>query len=144
LVTYADSSFLVSLYIADGNTTSANKFIHENPQSICLTNFSKSEVHHAIRMLVFRGNIPHDVMTRGLLYFEHDQQEGLYTSIPFNAEDLFQKAAQLSNRHALEFGVRYLDMLHIASALLINAKRFLTFDARQGKLAKAVGLEVRP
>jgi predicted nucleic acid-binding protein len=144
VVTYADSSFLVSLYIADGNTTSANKFLHDNLRPVYLTSFSKSEAQHAIRMLAFRGSIPHDVMTRGLLSFEHDQQEGLYESIPFTAEDLFQKASQLSNRHTLELGVRYLDMLHVASALLINATRFLTFDARQRKLAKTAGLEVKP
>ena len=40
--------------------------------------------------------------------------------------------------------MRYLDMLHIAAALLVGATRFLTFDARQGKLAKAVGLQVKP
>jgi hypothetical protein len=44
----------------------------------------------------------------------------------------------------LEFGVRYLDMLHVSAALLLNAPRFLTFDTRQGKLAQAVGLQVKP
>jgi predicted nucleic acid-binding protein len=52
-------------------------------------------------------------------------------------------ASQLSNRHALEIGVRYLDMLHVASAVLLKADRFLTFDLRQRRLAKAVGLDVK-
>lgn len=144
MVTYADSSFLVSTYITDGNTQAANHFLQRNANLILLTRFSKSEAQHAMRMLVFRGIIPHEVMTRGILTFEHDQHEGLYEMLPLAAEDLFHQVSQLSNRHALESGVRYLDMLHIASALLANATRFLTFDKRQGKLAKAVGLQVKP
>ena len=83
-------------------------------------------------------------MTRALLQFEHDEAEGFIYHAAIDDHALFEKAGQLSNRHALEIGVRYLDTLHIASALLMNAKRFLTFDVRQAKLAKAVGLEVKP
>jgi predicted nucleic acid-binding protein len=144
LVTYADSSFLVSLYISDGKTDAVNKFLRENPQILCLTSFLESETQHAIRMLAFRGTIPQQVMTQGLLVFEQDQKDGFYERHSLETDDLFPKASQLSNRHALEFGVRYLDMLHVASALLANANRFLTFDTRQGKLAKAVGLQVKP
>jgi len=144
VVTYADSSFLVSTYIADGKTVAANHFLQRNSNPILLTAFSKSETQHAMRMLSFREIVPHEVMARGLLTFEQDQQKSLYEMFPLAAEDLFYKASQLSHRHALESGVRYLDMLHIAAALMANATRFLTFDGRQGKLAKAVGLQVKP
>jgi predicted nucleic acid-binding protein len=144
LVTYPESSFLVSIYVKDGNTAAGNKFLHENAEPLCLTPFSRSEVQHAMRCLAFRKIIPLDVMTQGLLTFEHDQSDGLYEIVSLGADDLFRKADLLSNRHALELGIRYLDMLHVASALHINAKRFLTFDARQGKLAKAAGLQVKP
>jgi len=35
-----------------------------------------------------------------------------------------------------------LDTLHVASALELGAERFWTFDERQAKLARAVGLKV--
>ena len=34
-----------------------------------------------------------------------------------------------------------LDTLHVACALELGAERFWTFDARQAKLARAVGLK---
>jgi predicted nucleic acid-binding protein len=37
--------------------------------------------------------------------------------------------------------MRTLDSLHVASALLLKAERFWTFDERQAKLAKAEGLK---
>jgi len=144
LVVYADSSFLVAVYVQGGNAEAARSHFATNPQPVCLTNFSKSEAQHAIRMLAFQKHIALAEMTRALFQFERDEAEGFYEMQPLESQDLYLKTSQLSHRHALESGVRYLDMLHIASALLTNAGRFLTFDARQGRLAKAVGLEVKP
>ncbi len=144
MVIYADSSFLVAVYVEDGNTKAARGYFATNPQPICLTSFSKSEAQHAIRMLAFQKYVTLADMTRALLRFERDEAEGFYEMLSLESQDLYLKTSQLSHRHALESGVRYLDMLHIASGLLVNASHFLTFDARQGKLARAVGLEVKP
>jgi predicted nucleic acid-binding protein len=144
MVTYADSSFLVSLYIQDSYTLEARRFLASHSFSVLLTNFSRSETQHAIRTLAFRKMITIGEMTQGLSHFERAQNEGIHELRLGTPDELFENASRLSNRHALEFGVRYLDLLHIASALLLNAKRFLTFDIRQAKLAKTVGLEVKP
>ena len=144
MVVYADSSFLVSLLVDDSNSLPARNYLVRNPEPVSFTRFSKLEAQHAIRALVFQKDIALDEMTRALLQFEHDEAEGFFRSLTLDYDAIFEKASQLSHRHALESGVRYLDMLHIASALLANATRFLTFDKRQGKLAKAVGLQVKP
>jgi predicted nucleic acid-binding protein len=143
MVAYADSSFLVSLYIEDSNTASAQSYLARNQHTLFLTNFSKSESEHAIRTLAFRKRITVGEMTQGLLHLERDLERGNYQMSAVEEGSLFHKATQLSNRHALEFGVRYLDMLHVASALLVNARRFQTFDLRQRKLAQAAGLDVK-
>lgn len=143
-MTYADSSFLVSLYIQDAHTETARKYLERAQSYLLLTDFSKSEAEHAIRTLAFRKLITIGEMTQGLIHLERGHAEGGYELRICESNELFRKASQLSNRHALQYGVRYLDMLHVAAALLANAKRFLTFDSRQGKLAKAVGLEVKP
>lgn len=44
--------------------------------------------------------------------------------------------------HTLTGGHRGFDILHVASALIVKANRFLTFDENQKKLAKAEGLVV--
>ena len=143
-MTYADSSFLVSLCVQDSHTQNARRFLAANSNAVILTAFSKSETQHAVRTLAFRKLITIGEMTQGLMHFERAQAEGVYELRLSEPGELFQTASRLSSRYALEFGVRYLDMLHIASALLANAKRFLTFDASQTKLARAVGLKVKP
>ncbi len=144
MVVYADSSFLVSLFVEDANSRSAKNYLVRNPEPISFTSFSKSEAQHAIRTLVFQRDIDLAEMTRALMQFEGDEAEGFLLSIMLDTDAMFLKANQLSHRHALEVGVRYLDVLHVASALLANATLFLTFDARQAKLAQAVGLRVKP
>ena len=41
-------------------------------------------------------------------------------------------------------GHRSLDVLHVATALHLGAREFLTFDANQRKLAAAEKLKVKP
>lgn len=55
-------------------------------------------------------------------------------------EHAFELCADLAHRYGPKLGVRTLDSLHVACALELNAERFWTFDERQAKLAKAVGL----
>jgi predicted nucleic acid-binding protein len=52
-----------------------------------------------------------------------------------------KRAGNLSQKHTPVLGCRSLDVLHVASALELELKNFLTFDRRQQKLAKAAGLK---
>ena len=41
-------------------------------------------------------------------------------------------------------GCRTLDIIHVAAALVIGAKEFVTFDGRQAAMARKAGLTVKP
>ena len=51
-------------------------------------------------------------------------------------------AAQLSMQHPAIFGTRTLDVLHVATATILEAKCFVSYDDRHAALAKAAGLRV--
>jgi len=57
---------------------------------------------------------------------------------------VLRRADDLSKRHTITDGHRSLDILHVATALQLEAEVFLTFDERQRKLAHAEGLKVKP
>lgn len=59
-------------------------------------------------------------------------------AIPENA---YEVCVDLGRRYGHRFGVRTLDALHVACALPLQAEQFWSFDERQAKLAKAVGLK---
>lgn len=51
-------------------------------------------------------------------------------------------AERLSSQYTWTEGYRGVDVIHVATALHLNASEFLTFDDNQKKLAQAEGLKV--
>jgi len=58
--------------------------------------------------------------------------------------EVWQTAIRLSRHYTAKLGTRTLDVLHVALALGLQPGVFFTFDRRQWKLAKAVGLRALP
>jgi predicted nucleic acid-binding protein len=139
LIVYADSSFVVSLYVESQHSSTAEALLRQRPQ-ICLTPLILAEWAHAVAGQVFRGQMSASDAQRVDHAFESDRKIGLWfeTAIPENAFDL---CAELARRHGAKLGVRTLDSLHVACALELKAERFWTFDERQAKLAKAEGMK---
>jgi hypothetical protein len=68
---------------------------------------------------------------------------GLFLTRELSVE-AYELARSLSRRHTAKLGTRSLDVLHVASALILRPDSFLSFDVRQRKLARAEGLRVQP
>lgn len=71
--------------------------------------------------------------------FEEHARGGVFelAEIPAAA---YERARQIARRRASVLGLGTLDILHVASALLLQAERFWTFDQRQSELAEAEGM----
>jgi hypothetical protein len=95
---------------------------------------------HAIAQPVFRGEMSAPRAQRVHKSLEQDRSAGMWveTAIPENA---YEVCADLARRCGHRFGVRTLDTLHVAWAPPLKAEQFWTFEERQAKLAKAVGLK---
>jgi predicted nucleic acid-binding protein len=55
---------------------------------------------------------------------------------------VFELAAELSREHTSKLGTRTLDVLHVASAVTLGSRIFVTYDDGQAALAKAARLRV--
>lgn len=136
---YADSSFLVSLYVEDAHSAEAEERMKQNSQ-VWFTPLHFAECSHAIAKQVFFKKMSLADMGAVFKALESDRAGGLWieAGIPENA---FELCAEMGRRYAPKLGVRTSDTLHVACALELKAERFWTFDDRQAKLAKAVGLK---
>jgi predicted nucleic acid-binding protein len=139
LSTYADTSFLVSLYITDTHTPVAERLMATG-QVVSLTPFHIAEWTHAVEQHVFRGALSRSEGDQYHTRFQFHRENGLWREVTI-PESVFDVCAQLARRYAARRGLRTLDTLHVASALELKAERFWTFDDRQKKLARAVGLK---
>ncbi len=135
---YLDSSFVVSLYLTDRHSTEARQRVAVGAP-LPLTPLHLAEWAHALAQQEFRENLTAEKAKEMNALFLADLAAGLWqpTSLPENA---FEVCAGLARRYGPKLGVRTLDSLHVASALELKADRFWTFDDRQAKLAKSLGL----
>lgn len=137
---YIDTSFLVSLYITDSHSSSAQEMLASGPQ-LALTPLHRAEWVHAVEQHVFRRELSLREARQVYTEFEGDQAAGLWpsTDLPPSA---FELCLELARRHGARLGIRTLDSLHVATAIELRANQFWTFDQRQSKLAAAEGLKV--
>lgn len=139
---YADTSFLVSLYIQDANSgkaaADAAKLL-----PICLTPLLEHELRNAVRLCVFRRQITTTQREKALHDLESDKAAGVLHTVPLDWPKALKHAEALGRRHTEVLGARGMDILHVASALVLKADRFVTFDERQRELARLAGLEIR-
>jgi predicted nucleic acid-binding protein len=135
---YADTSFLVSIYLTDVHSPLADRLFKSSAGVFC-TPLHLVEFAHSIEQSLFRRRISAGQARELYFEFERDRRSGLWREVG-QPELTFAVSVDLARTHTATLGTRTLDTLHVASALELKAERFWTFDERQSKLAKAVGL----
>ena len=139
---YADTSFLVSLYGRDVNSRAAILLVQKERPTFVVTPFGEAEFINIVFAVTAR---PKGWTTGEARTIEQDFVQDLELGV-WEREDLpaqtWQRARELSRRHAPALGTRALDTIHVASALLLGAQDFYTFDRDQTRLARAAGLRV--
>ena len=139
--TYADTSFLVSLYVFDDNSSHASASIPHISLPFLLTPLLETEIVNAFYLRIFRKDSSEKQIRTSLELFGKDVRAGVFELKSFSSE-IFRQAAQTSARRTAKFGTRTLDLLHVASAVSLQADKFSTFDRKQAELARAEGLVV--
>ncbi len=140
--TYADTSFLVSLYVFDINSAQASASFAHVSLPLLLTPLLETEIANAFRLRVFRKESDEKQMLTSLEHFGRDIRAGVFEPKSFSPE-IFRQALEISARRTVKFGTRTLDLLHVASAFFLQSEKFYTFDRKQAELARSEGLVVR-
>jgi hypothetical protein len=73
---------------------------------------------------------------------EADFAEGRLQQADILWRSALNRAGELSRKFTPKLGARSIDVLHIACAMELKLRRFLTFDERQQQLAPLVGLKI--
>ena len=139
---YVDTSVIVKLYIKEEYCLEASKWLKENNEAIPLTRFHELEFINAFQLKQFRTEMTPDETRLTLLRFEEHEKKGIYYRPQLDWSSIFSHAINLSKKRSANIGSRSLDILHVASALSIGAKRFLTVDDRQSRLATLAGMKI--
>jgi uncharacterized protein len=144
MVAFADTGFIASLYLEESTSKAADAALGTKRVPLPLTPLAALELRNAFNRAVQRQRIT--AAQRDALWqdVEADIASGFLVLTPVASDELHHKARQLSDRHTPTLGTRSLDLLHVAAALVLQAKVFFSFDERQRKAAASEGLKVKP
>ena len=141
---YADSSFIVALYLQQQSSAVAAAFMQRHGEPLPFTPWHRLEARNAIRLAVFHKLIDSTQSKTQLKQMEVDlHDETLLVHTPVDWVAMLREAEKLGAAHAEDFGCRSGDLVHVAAAAELGFDLFLTFDERQRKMAKAAGLSVK-
>jgi predicted nucleic acid-binding protein len=138
---YADTSFILALYHPDALTPRAEAYMARHTEPLVLTAIQDAEVRNAFRLRVAQQRSSSEEVFRALAYFDRDIHDGIYAYRSPDWPEVFRLLERISQKYTERGAYRFADLLHVACALIIQAKIFLSFDQRQSELAKALGLK---
>lgn len=144
-VVYADPSALLKLYLREPESRAMARWRSRAGDPLLLTHHGWLEMLNGIALAAHRGLISDAVHDAAIEALDDDVASGRYRLADLLWRATLKRAAGLSRTHTKSLGCRSLDILHVASALELGMKQFLTYDLRQAKLARMAGLKtIRP
>jgi predicted nucleic acid-binding protein len=149
---YADSSFILRLVTIEVESEAAiAEYRRLDYPPLFFLPLHALEVRNAILQRAFHQRRSISSGRRGHVARERDAAIGrlerfisrrALLDVGIDADGAIAEAAKLSTAHTERLGARAIDLLHVASALMLESELFLTTDSRQADLAKAEGLKV--
>jgi len=137
---YADPSALLKLYLNEPESRAMTVWRSKASGPLSVTHHGRVELVNGIALAAHRKLISARAFTAALAALDDDFQQGRYTQVDLLWRAALKRTGDLSRTFSRTLGTRSLDVLHVASALELGFRSFLTFDARQQKLVRAVGL----
>ena len=140
--TYVDPSALLKLYVHEPESAAMSAWRARTRGALPLTPHGRLEIVTGICLAAFRRLIDAQAKGDALASFDEDLAEGRYSDADVLWRATLRRATDLSRVHTPVLGCRSLDVLHVAAALELGLRSFVTFDDRQQQLARAAGLKV--
>jgi predicted nucleic acid-binding protein len=139
---YADPSALLKLYLHEPESRAMTAWRAKITGPLSVTPHGRVELTNGLALAAHRGFLSTATLQAALAALDDDFEQGRYRLADLLWRAVLKRAADLSRQHTPALGTRSLDVLHVASALELGLKRFVTFDERQRQLALATGLKV--
>lgn len=139
---YVDPSALRSAYIHDDRSRRFCAWRARTSGPLVLTRHGRAELVNSVMLGVFQKVLDDGTAQRALTDMDADLADGSLALVDILWRRALDLAAELSSTHTSKLGVRTLDVLHVASAMTLEKRVFVTYDDRQAALARALKLRV--
>ncbi len=150
MIAYADTSFLCAFYRQQDNSRQAVAHFQGLGEPLPVAAPLLFEFRQSLRFQVWLHSrkpghgFSKAVCDQALADLQSDLDSGVLLLVSAEAASVHREAERISATHTMTGGHRTLDIVHIATALVLEAEEFISFDTNQRKLAAAEGLKVKP
>lgn len=143
---YPDTSFLCALYRTQDNSDRALAYREAMTEPLHITRLLQWEFRQSVRFQAFRHSNNREV---GYPWLEAERMidkltehldQGLVKMVHCDLINILAIGERISKMRTFVGGHRSFDILHLATAIELEAKAFLSFDANQRQLAAAEGM----
>jgi predicted nucleic acid-binding protein len=143
VVIYLDTSAFLKLYIREEGSDEVQRIVMGQDDPVPLWDLLQAEMLNAFRLKVFWGELDRGAADRLSALFDERLRRGQYAVAEVDRARLSQRFRELCGLTP-ETGCRTMDILHVACAVQLAPRFFVSFDNRQRALAERVGLTVLP
>jgi predicted nucleic acid-binding protein len=137
-VIYLDTGCLLKLYYPEPESAAVARLATGQP--IVYVGVHDLELTNALELKLFRKEARPAQVRAVRALVEDDLRAGVLHRATLPWDDVVHDARELAERHTRRLGCRSLDVLHCAAARRLAPTAFVTTDARQRRLALAIGL----
>lgn len=147
MIAYPDTSFLCALYRRQDNSERALAYRSAMSEPLHLTRLLLWEFRQSVRFQTFRHSknrkvgYPLHEAERMIAKLTEHLEAGSVKMIHCDFINLLVTGERISKARTFAGGHRSFDILHVATAIDLDAREFLSFDANQIELAAAEGLK---
>ncbi len=141
--TYLDTGVLIKLYCAEPDSMKAIRVVTRCAVPLILTGFQQLESANALRLKVFRKELRERQRQTAMQRMAEDVAAGVLVPTACDIDEILRISETLSSQWTHGVGCRTLDILHVATAKVLQVRDFVTSDQRQATLAEHAGLHVR-
>lgn len=146
MIAYPDTSFLCALYRKQDNSERAMAHRRAMKEPLHVTRLLLWEFRQSVRFQAFRHSknrlvgYPLEEAERMISKLAEHMETGSVKMANCDFINILVTGERISKGRTFSGGHRSFDILHIATALDLDAKEFLSFDDNQIQLATAEGL----
>ena len=152
---YADTNFFARLYLSRSDSQEVQRLLAvaeaEESPPLPISWLHRMETLNALQLYVFSGRTggknlritPEQAAVAQATFREDLAKGSLLRAVRIEPVELERQFEALALRHTARHGFRSYDVLHVASAIVLECDTFWSFDAKASKLASLEGLKTR-
>ena len=139
---YYDSVVLVKLYVREDFSDAVARFLAERREAVVINDLHDIEMRNALRLKRFREEVDDEQLAASMAMLANDLAARRLIRAGVDWQSVFAEAKRLSAATTTDTGVRTIDLLHVAAALIRGATGLVSLNHRQRAAARLASLGV--